>query len=68
MGNLDPVHVVMETDAESVRAEARRCLDVFGGGKAFILSGGCALPDATPLDNTRAMVLAAKGAGRGGSA
>ena len=65
MGNLDPVHVVMEATAETVQAEARKCLAVFENGQGFVLSGGCALPAATPLENIRAMVLAAEQSAQG---
>ena len=68
MGNLDPVRIVLEAAAATVRAEARKCLAVFGDGGGFILSGGCALPAATPLENIRAMVLAAEQFAREASA
>jgi uroporphyrinogen decarboxylase len=64
MGNLDPVHLLLEADAAAVEAESRRCLGIFGGG-GYVLSGGCALPPATPIENIRAMVRAAEQLGHG---
>ena len=53
-GNLDPVSVIQEEDAATLRETVRRlCMNE--KGRRFILSGGCEITVETPVENLKAM-------------
>jgi uroporphyrinogen decarboxylase len=60
VGNLDPVHMIMEGTVKEVDHAARQCIDQAGEGGGFILSTGCFVPLHTPIDNLKQMVTAAR--------
>jgi uroporphyrinogen decarboxylase len=59
-GNLDPSGVLALGTPELVARKTRELLDVFAGNPRFILNSGCAIPPATPPENLRAMLRAAR--------
>ena len=63
-GNVDPTRALLSGRPEDVEREARECIAKAGPGGGFILSSGCEVPLDAPLENVRAMVLAAKKYGR----
>ena len=52
-GNFDPVAVMLQSTAENVREECRRCIRE--AGPPFILSPGCEVPPDTPAENYSAL-------------
>ena len=60
-GNLSTVEIMLQATPEKVYDTAKKVCDRAGLGGGFILAPGCDLPPATPIDNIRAMVRAAKG-------
>jgi uroporphyrinogen decarboxylase len=59
IGNVDPVTVLLQGTQDQVRAASLDCLAT-GVGGGYILGSGCVVPRMTPLENVRAMVLAAR--------
>jgi uroporphyrinogen decarboxylase len=61
-GNLDPVGLLAQGDAERVRAAAEMLLRTVqdSGHRRFVLSSGCTLAVDTPPENLRAMLDAAR--------
>ncbi len=59
-GNLDPSGVLALGTPELVAGQTRELLAVFAGNPRFILNAGCAIPPATPPENLRAMLQAAR--------
>jgi uroporphyrinogen-III decarboxylase len=59
-GNLDPSGVLALGTPELVARKTRELLGVFAGNPRFILNSGCAIPPATPPENLRAMLRAAR--------
>ncbi|MFI5355806.1 MAG: uroporphyrinogen decarboxylase family protein [Opitutales bacterium] len=59
-GNLDPVAVLAQGDAETVRAAARRALAAAAGHLRFILGSGCTLAVETPFANVDALIAAGR--------
>ena len=51
LGNIDPVGVFRMGQPGVVRAETRRLLEGTSAHRNFILSSGCDIPPATPLEN-----------------
>jgi MtaA/CmuA family methyltransferase len=51
-GNLDPVRVVLQRDAQAVRDALRECQSA--AGPQYIAAGGCEIPRGTPPENLRA--------------
>lgn len=60
MGNLDPVNVFLQSNPEEVAQATRVLLEGMKGRKNFILSSGCDIPMATPLENIEAFMLEAR--------
>lgn len=60
-GNVDPVRLMERGSPEEVTAAGRAAIAA-GGPRRFNLMAGCALPPATPLENVRALVAAARSA------
>lgn len=58
-GNVDPVHVLLAGDQGSVRADARRRLDLGRPGGRYILSTACSIAPRTPAANVLALAGAA---------
>ena len=63
-GNLDPVGVLLNGNAQNVMGEARKCLEqaAFGGG--YILSSACSVPPFAPAENISLLYEAAEKFGR----
>lgn len=61
MGNIDPVRILQQGTPETVGLATRELLDNKEDKDNFILSTGCSMPRATPLDNIRALVRAGRG-------
>ncbi|MGI6064915.1 MAG: uroporphyrinogen decarboxylase family protein [Bacillota bacterium] len=59
-GNIDPSRMVNEKNPEVIKAETRDLLEKMKPFKNFILSSGCDLPFATPLNNINAFFEALK--------
>lgn len=60
-GNVDPIRLMEKGTPEEVTAAGRAAIAA-GGPRRFNLMAGCALPPATPLENVRALVAAARSA------
>ncbi len=58
MGNLDPVTILQQASAETVREETLSLLDATAGWDNFILSSGCDVPPHTPFANIGAFYQA----------
>lgn len=56
MGNLNPVGVFKQGNAESVRQETLQLLQKTAGHKNFVISSGCYLPPNVPEANIRAFL------------
>jgi len=56
IGNLDPVEGVAMASTETVAAATRELAGTMAIRSNFVLSTGCALPPATPLDNIKSFV------------
>jgi uroporphyrinogen decarboxylase len=55
-GNFDPVTVMLQGTAETVRAATRDCIKK--GGKRLFSGAGCEIPDGTPKENLLAQYQA----------
>ena len=60
-GNVDPVRLMEKGTPEEIIAAGRAVITA-AGPRQFSLMAGCALPPATPLENVRALVAAARSA------
>lgn len=60
VGNIDPVSLFLNGEPSEVRESTEHLIERMSGYKNFILSSGCDLPPATPLENIRAFAQAAK--------
>lgn len=66
MGNLDPTAILLQGSPDEVGAAAREALAAAGAasdaasGGGFLLGSGCEVAPATPIENMRAMVAAAR--------
>lgn len=60
IGNLDPAGVLRNSTPEEVRGETLKLLEQHAHRKNFILSSGCDIPPATPLENLDAFFEAWK--------
>lgn len=58
-GNVDPINTLLRGDAAKVALEAEVSI-ARGGPKHFILMPGCGTPPGTPVENTQALVQAAR--------
>ena len=56
IGNVDPVSVMLNESPDGVRKAVRKLLEDMAPYENFILSTGCDLPQATPLENIRAFL------------
>jgi MtaA/CmuA family methyltransferase len=59
-GNIDPSNVLARGTPALVAEKTRALLEIFAGNHRFVLNAGCAIPPATPPENIRAMVDAAR--------
>lgn len=59
IGNVDPVRVMLNMTPQEVYAQTMQLLKDMEGVPNYILSTGCDLPPATPLDNVEAFCSAA---------
>jgi uroporphyrinogen decarboxylase len=64
MGNLNPTDLLLNGTPAEVEAAAKQCIEMVGEDGRFILSSGCEVPPMAPLENIRAMVIAAEKYGR----
>jgi hypothetical protein len=55
-GNLDPVHALLEGNADTVRAAARSCIEAAAEGGGYILSSACSVPPRAPSANLELLV------------
>lgn len=60
MRNIDPVKVLLQSTPEEVARATRALLKEMKGSKNFILSSGCDIPVATPLENITAFMIEAR--------
>ena len=60
MGNIDPITVFLQSTPEEVARATRALLEEMRGTKNFILSSGCDIPVATPLENIEAFMNEAR--------
>jgi uroporphyrinogen decarboxylase len=60
IGNVDNTRTLLEGTPEDVFREARACIES-AGTTPFVLSTRCEIPFKAPLDNIRALALAARG-------
>jgi len=63
-GNVNPTRALFAGRPGDVERETRECITKAGQGGGFILSSGCEVPMNAPMENVRAMVLAARKYGR----
>jgi uroporphyrinogen decarboxylase len=56
IGNVDPVGVMLNGDADQVADAVRKLLDSMSDVENFILSTGCDLPYETPHENIDAFM------------
>ena len=61
IGNLDPVEVFLNAGKEEVKAKTEKLMEEMKNYPNFVLSSGCDLPMATPLENVEAFMKAGKG-------
>lgn len=59
IGNIDPVHVMMEGSPMDVQEHARDCIAAGAPGGGYILGTGCEVPPDAPIENLEALVRAA---------
>jgi len=64
MGNVNPITVVWNGTPKDVIEASRVCIEKAAKGGRFILSTGCEIPRDAPVDNIRAMLVAAENFGR----
>ncbi|HTR98406.1 MAG TPA: uroporphyrinogen decarboxylase family protein [Bacteroidota bacterium] len=57
-GNIDPASVFVHGTAETVAAKARELLAAAEGHRNFVISSGCDVPAATPVENLEAFFKA----------
>lgn len=55
-GNLSPVEVLLNLDADGVRKATKELLDKMKGVKNYVISCGCDLVPGTPIENIAAML------------
>lgn len=60
LGNIHPIQVLLRGTPELVAEESRKCIESAGKDSGFILGSGCEVAVDTPLENTKAMVKAAR--------
>jgi MtaA/CmuA family methyltransferase len=60
IGNLDPSEGVEQSRPEEIKAAVRDLAHLMGSHANYVMSTGCALPPATPVENAAAFVEAAK--------
>jgi uroporphyrinogen decarboxylase len=60
IGNLDPVGVLALGSRDLVERKTNELLEIFSDTPRFVLNAGCAIPPATPKENIRAMIQAAR--------
>ena len=63
-GNIDPVHVLLAGDRETVRADAGKRIAVGRPGGGYILSTACSIAPRTPPENIAALAEVAEDRGR----
>jgi MtaA/CmuA family methyltransferase len=63
-GNIDPVHVLLAGDRETVRADAARRIAVGRPGGRYILSTACSIAPHTPPENIAVLAEVAESRGR----
>jgi uroporphyrinogen decarboxylase len=59
-GNVDPVHILLESTPSDVEAACWDCLDKAAPGGGFILMPGCDLPPNVPEENLRTFLRTAE--------
>jgi uroporphyrinogen decarboxylase len=59
-GNMNPVDVMLRETPDGVIRACEECIADTGSGGGFILMPGCDIPPATPVENVKAMVRAAR--------
>lgn len=55
-GNVSPTGPFLNGTPDQVVAEARACLDAWGGGGGYVLTLGCDFPKTVPVDNVMALM------------
>ncbi len=58
MGNVPPLEVLVQGDAERVRESGRRCVREHGGAAGLLLSAGGGVSPGTPGENIEALLAA----------
>jgi uroporphyrinogen decarboxylase len=64
IGNIHPVDVMLHGTPSEVEEAAIELIKKCGPGGRYVLSPGCALPLATPIENVQAMIAAANKYGK----
>ncbi len=63
-GNIDPVHILLKGDVQTVLQDARARLRVGRPGGRFILSSACSIAPYTPRENVEVLIRVVEEAGR----
>ena len=61
-GNVAPTGVFLTGTPEEVVAEAKACVEAWGGGGGYLLTLGCDFPKEVPFENAMAL-MSLKGQG-----
>lgn len=59
IGNIDPVHVMLQGTVSLVESSARTCIRAAAPGGGYILGTGCEVPPGTPVENIQTLVRVA---------
>lgn len=60
IGNIEPSSVLLQGDPKLVEVKCAEAIQKVDGRRGFILGSGCEVPPRAPLENLRAMVVAAR--------
>ncbi|MBW1790296.1 MAG: uroporphyrinogen decarboxylase family protein [Deltaproteobacteria bacterium] len=60
-GNVTPTGAFLSGSPDEVIAEARACVEAWGGGGGYVLSLGCDFPKAVPVENAMALMSLKQG-------
>ena len=64
LGNVDPIKVLLQSDAETVYEESRKVMETGKQNGGYIFNSGEMIPRDVPEENMRAMVKAGRDFGK----